>query len=331
MMSRRTNRPKSDLHWDGRAVWWPRYDASIPGGDAKIWMCAEDLSSEIWTHFHRLERHHGRYEVEPVRLNGCSDELRDILIDCIPYNEYREDLSGAVVQFAKMVAQQLILEGSMTFELQAGWDRSGGTPRLGQARLELIPSDSLVRAGTRALQVVPPGATGDALPGQLIRLDRSRLVLFRPPPRWRGPVRHIRSGLQLIGRSEQAWMKAASQHEAREDFKSVSRAYALQRARLTAPIGWRARGSYDEYAAAFHLVSRELRWKRFCIEIRDDILTTLGKVFALIGSWREESPRLVWEHLPTIQHVTVGEALLAGNGARFSEVLKPFGLRSVSE
>ncbi|OGP83553.1 MAG: hypothetical protein A2Y95_12940 [Deltaproteobacteria bacterium RBG_13_65_10] len=262
-----------------------------------------------------------------MRLENCSAELQELLIASLPFNEYREDLSGAVVHFAKMVAQEFILEEEMSFEVRGGWDRSSHHPRLEAARLEYVYLDSIVRVGPWMYQMVPPEAEEENSPGKVIRLDSKRIVTFKPPHHLRRALSRLRSGFLLIARPEHEWMMSMGRQEVHEDFKAVVLAYNVHRARLSAPLGWNARGLFGDHIADFHWAMRELRWQRFCIEVRDSILTTLGEVFALIGSWRGESPRLIWEHLPTIQQVEEGEKQIMDEGARFEDVLKPFRLQ----
>jgi hypothetical protein len=119
-------------------------------------------------------------------------------------------------------------------------------------------------------------------------------------------------------------MMEVGRHKVPEEFGSVLRAYAVQRARLTAPIGWTGRGSFHDYITDYHVIVRELQWQRFCVEIRDGILTTLGNVFGLLGSWRDERPRLVWDQLPTIQQVERSEELVTRGSGTFDDVLRPF-------
>ena len=109
-----------------------------------------------------------------------------------------------------------------------------------------------------------------------------------------------------------------------EDFKSVRRQYGIQRARLTAPIGWDARGGFREYIADYQAVVRRLRWLRFCIEMRDAILADLARAFALIGALRNERPRLTWAGLLDVEQVRRAETRLSESGVSFNELLKPF-------
>jgi hypothetical protein len=316
---------KDDLTWDGRSVWFSGpNEQNTPGGDSYLWMCAQDLGTEIWAQFDRLERRCGRDHVEPVRVENCSPSLLQILIDSVPFNDYREDLSAAVSNFAKLVAQEFVLRGLLLFELQGGWNTSTDISELEAATLELIPRDYVVRLSRWAFQVVPAAMDAPHSMRRIIPLDRSRLFAFMPPHRWRRALTRIRAGLPIVGHSEQRWMMIMGRQRASEDFKTVNLAYSVQRARLTAAIGWNARGLYVDHIADFHSTMRELRWKRFCIEARDAILTKLREVFELIGSWKGEHPRLIWEHLPTVKQVEEGEAKIMGKGEPFDEVLRLF-------
>jgi hypothetical protein len=288
-MRRRTKPGKADLSWDGRSIWWPQsHDAGIPGGDSNLWMCAEDLGTAIWTHFYRLEQRHSRHEVEPLRIENCQDDLQEVLINCLPFNQYRDDLLGSVSSFVQLVAQDFVLHGGILFEARGEWDRSIAPPKLENAALVMIPRGSVVRLGGIVLQVVPSGIKNESSKGHIIRLDQTRLVHFKPPRRLQPALARIRAGLPVIGESENKWMMGMAQRKVSEIFKDVNLAYCIQRAQITAPIGWNARGRFRDYIADFHWTVRELRWQRFCIEIRDSILKTIGDVFALIGSWRGE-------------------------------------------
>jgi hypothetical protein len=223
-----------------------------------------------------------------------------------------------------IVAKEFILKGRLHFEICRGWNRFTNPPTLEKADLIMIPHDSVVKLGHWAFQVIPQGVKTEEPTGHVIQLDRSRLVVFMPPRRWRRALARIRAGLPIVGRSEHDWMINISGNKANEDFKVVNLAYTIQRACLTAPIGWNARGLFHDHIADFHWITRELRWKRFCIEVRESILITISELFSLIGSWKGEHPRLVWDHLPNVKQVEEGEYRITGKGARFDEVLNPF-------
>ncbi len=184
---RRASQSKSELVWDGRASRWPRGSGGlVPGGDSNLWMCAQDVETEIWAHFYRLEGRFGRYEIEPVRLETCSDKLREVLVGSVPYNEYRDDLSGAIANFAKMVAQEFIIDGLMPFEVQAG--HSAGTPEPEEVRLAFVYPESMTKVWRWLYQTVPPHESHKNSESRVLRLDPERIITFEPPRHYRQPL-----------------------------------------------------------------------------------------------------------------------------------------------
>lgn len=323
-MTRRNGLRRFDLLWDGKAKSWARpHESGPPGGDLNLWMCAEDLGTEIWGQFRRLEKQDGSEEREPVAHTNCSEALAGTLIDALPYTHYGTSLLDVVVAFAQVVAQEFVLSGGIKFEVRAGWNQ-GGAQEMVEARLVSIPRGSVIGVKPFLFQVVPNDVLDEPSP-RVIRLDASRVVTFKPPRRWRRTLSAVRHGFILLGQSERAWMHEGIERKGRfsENFRDVRREYNSQLARLSAAIGWNFRGRIRDDASDFHLVLRELQWKRACIEIRDEILTTLGSVFRMIGSFRGEQPDLTWSALPTTDQVDDSLRRL-NEGARFDEVLKPF-------
>jgi len=326
-MQKRRKKKNNELVWEGRSIFWPRqYDGRLPGGDSNLWMCAQDAGNELWVHFHRLERISQSNIVEPLQLENCSDELRELLVESLPYKQYRENLGGAITNFSKIIAQSLVIEGRIDFEIKIGWNQKIDPWRMEKVVLKFIPNESLTYLGSQVFQVIPPGAESDGSPGRIIRLDPKRIVTFRTPLQWRRTLARIRNGLPLIGRSERSWMNWMVRHVRNEDINTVKRTYNIQIARLTAPIGWNARSLFRDEIANFHWICRELQWERFCIELRDDILRTLGDAFQRIGQLRGETPRLVWQNLPTVEQVEEGLNQVMSGKTRFDSVLKPFRL-----
>ena len=87
------------------------------------------------------------------------------------------------------------------------------------------------------------------------------------------------------------------------------------------------RGLLREHQSDFHWALRELQWKRVCIEIRDELLNTLGTAFTKMGTLRGEHPSMQWRDLATTEQVDHSLQRLL-NGARFDEVLEPFQYRA---
>lgn len=314
--------PATELRWDGRAVWWPPADIELlPGGDGNLWMCAQDAGTEMWAHFNNVSARYGRRSTEPVRLDGCSDQLRDILIESLSHDSRREDLAGALGNFMQMVGQEIVLEGAVPFEVQCAWDDTGDAPILKRAHLEFIPPASLIRVGSRLCQRVPAKAIREAH-SRVVQLDPSRVVTFVPPHAYRRPLRTMRRAFPPLGRTEDRWMAAMARGAITSDFKAERRSVDTRRAKASAGIGWNARGLFQDHIADFHWTLRDLRWRRFCIETRDSILDTVAHAFRTIGALRNEQPTLVCENLPTLDHLDTREQTFMRTGSRIDELSK---------
>ena len=166
------------------------------------------------------------------------------------------------------------------------------------ARLIWIRPQTLFHIVGSVYQIVPSGAV-DSLPdGEIIALDPERLIRFSPPKKWAKDIKSIRLGLPMLWASQHEWMSnQIPPNSFKEDFAKVNRNYHLHMAKLTASIGWNARGLLHKEMSGFHQDLRELRWRHFCIEIRDEILHQLGAIFKIIGRLRGESPILRWDRM----------------------------------
>ena len=291
--------------------------------DMNLWMCAEDTGTAVWSHFHRLERRGSQSSPKPLMLQNCSDDLREILVASLPDAPGSGDLSESVGWFVNAVARTLVYDGRLAYEIRGGWDRSVSPARLIETALRYIPTGSLGRLASTIFQIIPPRVEGIASGGRIVRLDRSRVVEFRPPRQWRRHLAKLRTSLPIVTRLQHEWMLGLNEDRSGEDPREVRRAYDVQIARVTAPFGWTGRRLFRDYISEFHFALRELRWQRFCIELRDAILTTLCDAFQRIGKLRNESPQLVWNHLPTLEQVDDAERMLR-DGTPFNKVLEPF-------
>jgi hypothetical protein len=319
-MRRRRNSNRHDLTWDGRAVWCPRFDASLPGGDLQLWMCAEDAGLVISTQFDRLKRKTDD-QAPAVELSNCSGDLGEILADSITRDNYDLSLVDSVADFVRMIATHIITSSEACYEIRGGWDQESTPWQLKCAQLMFVQSESILGRGPWRFQIAKT-TTEDFQPvTRVIRLDPARIVKFNASSRYRRTLKKIRVGLRAVGESEHSWRTSIDWNNVQEDFKSVSRSYSIQRARVTAPIGWNGRGEFRDYMADYQYFHRHIKWIRFCIVLRDSILAKLSQAFGVIGSLYGENPKLKWTALPTITNVENAEALLI-KGARFDDITK---------
>lgn len=321
-MRLRRTRYQRDLTWDGRAIWCPNFDATLPGRDPKLWMCADDAGLELWSQFNRHDC--GRDELTPaVELSDCSEDLREILADSITRDTYGVDLHTSVAGFVRMIASHIISTSEAYYEIRGGWDQDSTPPQLKCAQLMFVQSESILGRRPWLFQIAQTTTEDFESETRVVRLNPARMTTFDAPSRYRRVLRKIRAGFRAIGESEHSWRTSIDWNNVEESFTTVSRSYSIQRARISAPIGWNGRGEFRDYMADGQFFHRHLKWIRFCIQLRDEILIKLSDAFAIIGSLYGESPEIQWTALPTIRDVENAERLLV-RGAQFDEILNAF-------
>lgn len=310
-----------DLSWDTRTVFWNLpYADSLPK-DSNLWMLADDVGLEIWGQFHRC-----RKNKDTARIEGCSSKLAEILLRAIPHsNGYEKSLVRALGDFGQMASRSMVLDGELNYELCFGRrsDANGAAPE--DIMLSYIPKGSVCRIGQDCYQSVPAGKVkGDPEP-QFIQLEPKRIARFLPPSSVAQNLTSIRTTLPLIGQSQKSWMEDSIERRSLEPFTDVRRSYDIAVARETRVIGWNGRGMFQEHTADYHFMVRQCRWYKFCIELRDSIVETLGRAFAVAGEAFGEQPRLVLQGLPTVSDVSSAEQKLKAGPTRFDVLFQPFG------
>jgi len=310
-----------ELVWDSQTTFWSSFDG-MGLGDSNLWMMAEDLGFDIWGQFNRKdETNTDDFSV----IEDCSPALADLLVEAIPdRNGYGDSLSSALGNFAMMVAREIVLNGELDYELCFGRSPDDALGKPAAARLHYIPHGSLVRVGRRWFQVIPNDVDNRISTGQILSVKNERVIRFLPSVKLQRVLARVRAALPAIGQSRAVWMQRSIKSRSNESFADVSRSYDVALARATREIGWNGRGMFNEQSADFHLILRQLRWKRFCIEIRDQIIATLSRVFTKVGLMFGESSKLQLKDLPTRNDVDNAEKQLKAGGTRFDLLLKRF-------
>ena len=112
--------------------------------------------------------------------------------------------------------------------------------------------------------------------------------------------------------------------EVMRGFASGHRSYEETLARATRELGWNGRGIFQDRIADFHWAVRELRWRHFCIDLRDEVLSRLKDAFTRSGALLGAHPRLVVEGLPTPAKIHEAQNRLKAGGTRFDTLLELF-------
>jgi hypothetical protein len=243
----------------------------------------------------------------------------------LPDAHDRDDLPTALSGFVQMMGTEAIL-GECAYEIVKWWDDSGSSPVLLGARLVYFPVKSLARKRGKLYQVIPAGALPDAPDGDVVPLSAESICIFAAPPRWQSRLQKMRQDLVRIGRSEQEWTERVSRAGGVDDdgrpFSEAAYQYRVAQARATSELGWTGRGLFQEYYCDYYFAERHLRWSRFCIELRDDVLARIEGIFKRIAKAVGEDVTLKVEGLSTVAEVRAAEDELRHGTKGISELLR---------
>jgi hypothetical protein len=90
------------------------------------------------------------------------------------------------------------------------------------------------------------------------------------------------------------------------------------------PIGWNARGSFNDCVLFYYWIHLMIRFERFKIELRDAMLNTLNDGIQRVGQKIGFNGKITIDGLPTLADVDAAIVNLKSGTMAFSDVMKPF-------
>jgi hypothetical protein len=93
------------------------------------------------------------------------------------------------------------------------------------------------------------------------------------------------------------------------------------------PIGWNARGTFNNCVLSYYWIRMSLTFEKFKIRLREAMLATLNRSLQRIGEKVGFKAEIKMEGLPTIADVDNASDQLASGAMPFTEVMKVFELR----
>lgn len=310
-----------ELEWKRLSVFWPRVpEAGLPGGDTNLWLLAQDAGLRVWSYLRGIDGQSQETDKRRLYLEGCTPDLVTVLTGCFPDRSSWSGLTENIASFAQVVAQTIVLTGSVDYEIAQGWLTTDEKRSLKEAALSYIPSGSLCRVGPLLVQLVPKNHSVEK--ARAVRIPLHHVARFRAPREWRTPLSRVRAQLPVIGRAEGRWQDDILNQRGVGTFEEVRRQHELAIARCTSAMGWDARNLLGRQLSDYHMMVRFMRWSRFCIHLRDEILREIDRTFRRIGKHCGESPRLRWAGLLGVDDIADAERALKEGAAAFPEILR---------
>jgi hypothetical protein len=108
------------------------------------------------------------------------------------------------------------------------------------------------------------------------------------------------------------------------DFITHNHVRNVALAKTTQDIGWNARNLFEKESTEYYLINRHLKFEKFRIELRDNIVKTLNVGLDYIGKQLGFNSKISISGLPTLHEVNTSYDHLLKGDAPFKEVLEPF-------
>jgi len=269
----------------------------------------------------------GRAEKRPFRvyLTPPNDQVQKIIAAAIGQRDYSHDFAGAVCDFFHDCAQLMIAYGEAVYEvvyLSAG---EVASPEAFQ--LVLVQPHTLIHRRGAFVQYVPADIAREKRLPRYVRLPADRLLVFHPPAYVRRKLPQILDSLAFLSREvypEFALRQLEGRSQAGFDSTAFMRSQKLALAEAGTLIGWSARSLLQEEMLEYYVLDRQLRFERFRIELRNNILAELNRGLTRAGEGIGFSACIEIEGLPTLADVAAARAALASGDRPFKDILDPF-------
>ncbi len=254
----------------------------------------------------------GRGGEPDARVTGPDADTAAPLIErAIADQDWTPPLSDSVRKFVSSTAQHLVIGGPVTYEidyLYPAESADSDAARPVEFRLELVPPGTMAYHGKQPIQYLPAafGGPRDKTGMTYTNLDPKTLVTFRLERAEEAKVRKIVSFLRTASRlqaSELPLMKESMSGKTPYSFAEHQRERGELFARVTKPIGWNARGLFQDNHLAPYDVWRQLRFLEFKVRLRDLIMNQLNVALSDAGSQMGFQAGVELSGLPTLEDV----------------------------
>jgi hypothetical protein len=255
----------------------------------------------------------GRGSEPEAHVTGPDADIAAPLIErALADRDWPPPLSDSVRTFVSSTAQHIVIGGPVTYEIDYLYPADLASSRPVEFRLELVPPGTLAYHGKQPIQYIPAafGGPRDKTGMTYTGLDPATLVTFRLEPAEEATVQKIVSFLRAASRLQAAEMPLMEQSMRGDTPYSFAEHQHIRGelfARITEPIGWNARGLFQDNHLAPYDVWRQLRFLEFKIRLRNLIMNQLNVALSEVGSQLGFQAAIELSGLPTLQDASAAK------------------------
>lgn len=262
-----------------------------------------------------------------VRISGADvPEVRRLIAEALPTQYPQVNLVEAIDQFFENVAARMIGYPPATFEIDYLFEGETEGQRPVAFRIEPLDPGCIDRYRGNPIQYVPRDmGTATRRSGlSFVKLDPALLVTFELPKQRAREVSGVVRVLSRASELQSAEFKMTQESMVRPtdyDPSAHNRVTGELLLEATRSVGWTMRDLYKDDVLDPYAVWRRLQFKRFRIELRDCILSTLNDTLVTVGERLGFEAQLSIEGVATASSVDEAEADLTAGARSIQELL----------
>ncbi len=258
-----------------------------------------------------------------VTISPADRRAGDIIMRGLEEHGHAHSPADALYDFFRLLSANIATSERAIFEIVYLEER--GTQTLVGFELAFISDAQITEKRGQIYQRVPRTVAAERNVPEMILLEKDDLIVFKPPEEYEKPLRHVRTSLSELDKLQfPALMLEATKENIPYDFKAHERSMKLALVEAVKPIGWNARGSFNDCVLSYYWILMSLTFERFKIRLRETMLDTLNLGLECIGKKLHFETRLKIDGLPTLADVDRATEQLNSGTMAFTEVMKPF-------
>lgn len=231
------------------------------------------------------------------------------------------DLGPAVCDFAHDCGQIVMAYGRAVYEIVYRSEAPDAPPS--DFRFEFVRPSGVARAGTGFVQRIPSSIAEEQGVPEEVLLPDERVLIVEPKIYADREVGHVLELLSVLSGQTVPRFYFDETMQGQFDFTVYHRSLKQALAAATRSVGWNVRGLLTEDLSEHYWMQRHLLFEEFKIQLRDEILASLGAGLQRVGHVMGFSGELEVSGLPTVRDVAEARtALMEGRGS-FKEMTEP--------
>jgi hypothetical protein len=227
--------------------------------------------------------------------------------------------------FFRLVAAEVCSADVATYEIV--YMEEQASKKLTGFELSFISETQLIEKDGQLYQFVPKEIAQERNVPELIPLPREDLIVFQLPVNFRSAFRNMRRTFSRLSSSQFAMFAfEATKQGIPYDFKMHQRAMKLALVEAIRPIGWNARGMFNDQVLSYYWIRMMLTFHSFIIQLRDAMVMKLNDGIKRIGQRMDFVAEITISGLPSMAEVDDAISKLSSGTMAFTEVMKPFNI-----